>query len=167
MIVINKIDAENVNLPALLERIQKRLARSVYRSIYPRRAAPRSRISIRPGIPISLPLRRRIRRWSIRWWRSTDSFMELYLEQEIPITPEQLHAPFEQALRDGHLVPVCFVSAKTGRRRVELLDIFAKTRAEPNGGQPADVRQGRGKDAEEFRAERTRRNTSSRMYSKW
>jgi len=43
-----------------------------------------------------------------------EALMELYLEQGENISPEQLHAPFEQALREGHLVPVCFVSATSG-----------------------------------------------------
>ena len=38
-----------------------------------------------------------------------EELMELYLEQGEELTPEQLHDPFEQALREGHLVPVCFV----------------------------------------------------------
>ena len=40
--------------------------------------------------------------------------MALYLEQGEEITPEQLHDPFEQALREDHLVPICFCSAETG-----------------------------------------------------
>ncbi len=40
-----------------------------------------------------------------------EDLMALYLEQG-EVEPEQLHAPFEKALREGHLVPVCFVSAQ-------------------------------------------------------
>ena len=40
--------------------------------------------------------------------------MALYLEQGEEISPEQLHDPFEQALREDHLVPICFCSAETG-----------------------------------------------------
>ena len=50
-----------------------------------------------------------------------EALMSLYLEQG-EIAPDQLHAPFEKALRDGHLVPVCFVSARTGAGVGELLD---------------------------------------------
>jgi elongation factor G len=41
-----------------------------------------------------------------------EQLMALYLEQGEELTPEQLHDPFEQALREGHLIPVCFVSAE-------------------------------------------------------
>jgi elongation factor G len=47
-----------------------------------------------------------------------DELMELYLEQGEELEPEQLHDPFEKALRSGHLVPVCFTSAKTGAERL-------------------------------------------------
>jgi elongation factor G len=40
-----------------------------------------------------------------------EKLMALYLEQGEEISPEQLHDPFEQALREDHLVPVCFCSA--------------------------------------------------------
>ncbi|TOE88467.1 hypothetical protein CGJ35_27120, partial [Vibrio parahaemolyticus] len=49
-----------------------------------------------------------------------EELMELYLEQGSELTAEQLHDPFEEALRTGHVIPVCFVSAQTGAG-VELL----------------------------------------------
>ncbi|MDX2016045.1 MAG: elongation factor G [Planctomycetota bacterium] len=39
--------------------------------------------------------------------------------------PEKLHAAFEKALEKGHLIPVCFVSAKTGAGVDDLLHILA------------------------------------------
>jgi elongation factor G len=39
-------------------------------------------------------------------------FVERYLN-EGDVDASELHAPLEQALREGHLIPVCFVSAKT------------------------------------------------------
>ena len=46
-----------------------------------------------------------------------EELMTLYLEQGEELAPEQLHTPFEQALREGHLIPVCFfVSAQRCRR---------------------------------------------------
>ena len=43
-----------------------------------------------------------------------EELMQLYLEQGEELSPEQLHEPFEQCLREGHLIPVCFASARTG-----------------------------------------------------
>jgi len=65
-----------------------------------------------------------------------DELMELYLEQGEDLSPDQLHAPFEQALREGHLVPVCFVSAKTGTGVHKLLDIFEQLMPNPLEANP-------------------------------
>jgi elongation factor G len=34
-----------------------------------------------------------------------EELMAIYLEQGEELSPEQLHAPFEKALREGHLIP--------------------------------------------------------------
>jgi len=73
--------------------------------------------------------------------------MEIYLEQGQEISPEQLHDPFEQSLREGHLVPVCFVSAKTGAGLNELLEIFARLMPNPNEGNPPQFLKGEGDDS--------------------
>jgi len=65
-----------------------------------------------------------------------EELMELYLEQGDELTPEQLHEPFEKALREGHLVPICFVSARTGVGVPELLDIFTRLMPSPLEGNP-------------------------------
>jgi elongation factor G len=52
------------------------------------------------------------------------ALMELYPEQGEAISSEQLHEPFERALRDRHLVPICFTSAANGGGVSELLDVF-------------------------------------------
>ena len=48
------------------------------------------------------------------------ALLERYLGGDEAITAEQLHDPFEKALREGHLVPVCFTSALTGEGAPEL-----------------------------------------------
>jgi elongation factor G len=65
-----------------------------------------------------------------------EQLMALYLEQGAELSPEQLHCPFEQALREGHLIPVCFVSAETGVGVPELLRIFAQLMPNPTEGNP-------------------------------
>lgn len=65
-----------------------------------------------------------------------EGLMELYLEQEQSIEPAQLHDPFEQCLRESHLLPVCFVSAKTGAGLDLLLDIIAELMPTPWEGNP-------------------------------
>ena len=77
--------------------------------------------------------------------------MSLYLEQG-EVAPEQLHAPFEKALREGHLVPVCFTSARNGAGVAELLDIIVKLMPNPTEGNPPLFYKGEGEAIEEFRS---------------
>lgn len=73
-----------------------------------------------------------------------DQLMELYLEQGEEITLDQLHDPFEKALREDHLVPVCFTSAESDAGVAELLDVFCKLMPNPAEGNPPDFFKGEG-----------------------
>lgn len=79
-----------------------------------------------------------------------EALMAQYLEQGESLNPDQLHAPFEQALREGHLVPVCFVSARSGAGVRELLDILGKLMPDPTEGNPPRFMRGEGSEAEPF-----------------
>ena len=76
-----------------------------------------------------------------------EELMALYLEQGEELRPEQLHDPFEECLRDGHLVPVCFVSAETGAGIPELLDVIARLMPNPAEGNPPPFLKGEGAEA--------------------
>ena len=76
-----------------------------------------------------------------------EALMEIYLEQGEEITPEQLHDPFEKALQEGHLIPICFVSAHTGAGIGELLEVFARLMPNPNEGNPPEFLKGEGDKA--------------------
>jgi len=65
-----------------------------------------------------------------------EALMALYLEQGEELNPEQLHDPFEQSLREQHLVPICFTSAKTGAGISLLLDMMAQVMPDPSEGNP-------------------------------
>ena len=78
-----------------------------------------------------------------------DGLMEIYLEQGEDLEPEQLHGPFEKALREGHLVPICFVSARTGAGIPELLEVFERLMPNPLEGNPPLFLKGEGDDIEE------------------
>jgi elongation factor G len=77
-----------------------------------------------------------------------DNLMALYLDQGEELTPEQLHDPFERALREGHLVPVCFVSAETGAGVKQLLEVLARLMPNPLEGNPPPFLKGEGTQAE-------------------
>lgn len=65
-----------------------------------------------------------------------EALMELYLEQGSELTPKQLHDPFEEALRTGHVIPICFVSAETGAGTELLLRTMAEIMPMPDEGNP-------------------------------
>jgi len=78
-----------------------------------------------------------------------EELMALYLEQGEELNPQQLHDPFERALREGHLIPVCFVSAETGAGARELLEIIRRLMPNPTEGNPPPFLKGAGDTAEQ------------------
>lgn len=67
-----------------------------------------------------------------------EELMAEYLEKgdADALDKEKVHDAFEQALREGHLIPICFVSAKTGAGVDELLHVFASLLPSPLEGNP-------------------------------
>ncbi len=80
-----------------------------------------------------------------------EALMALYLEQGEALSPAQLHNPFEQALREGHLLPVCFCSAESGAGIPELLKIFRELMPNPTEGNPPPFYNGIDDDAHRVR----------------
>jgi len=154
MIVINKIDTENTDLPGVLARLQAAFGREC--------------------LPINLPADGGKRVVDCFFNPSGESdfssveeahsalvdqvvevdeaLMAKYLEKG-EVSPEELHAPFEKALREGHLIPVCFVSARNGAGVAELLDVFVKLMPNPTEGNPPQLLKGAGAGAQPVRAE--------------
>ena len=71
------------------------------------------------------------------------AFVDRYLNDG-DIDASELHAPLEQALREGHLMPVCFVSARSGAGLAELLDVIVKLLPNPAEGNPPEFLEGEG-----------------------
>ncbi|MFO0828598.1 MAG: elongation factor G [Phycisphaerales bacterium] len=63
----------------------------------------------------------------------------------------KLHEVFEKALRERHLVPICFVSAKTGAGIPELLDVMANLCPTPLEGNPRPFEYEEGGEVKEWR----------------
>jgi elongation factor G len=64
-----------------------------------------------------------------------EQVMERYLEDgEEGLSGQALHDAFEQCLREGHLVPVCFVSARNGVGVKELLELAERLLPSPLEG---------------------------------
>lgn len=82
-----------------------------------------------------------------------EQVMDHFLEVgEEGLAGQELHDAFEQCLREGHLVPVCFVSARTGAGVKELLDIAGKLFPHPGEANPPAFVKGTGDAAEPITA---------------
>src|SRR6478752_4443888 len=77
-----------------------------------------------------------------------ETVMGRYLEEgESGLSGQDLHDAFEQCLREGHLVPICFVSARTGAGVKELLDLAEKLFISPLERNPPQFVKGTGASA--------------------
>jgi elongation factor G len=80
-----------------------------------------------------------------------ETVMDHYLDLgEEGLSGQELHDAFEQCLREGHLVPVCFASARTGAGVRELLDVAGKLFPHPGEANPPPFVKGTGPDAQAF-----------------
>src|SRR5258707_6059354 len=137
LIVVNKIDAENVDCEALLERIQQTFGKECLPLNLP--AGNRAKVSdcfFAPSGEADFSSVEEAHRKLIDQVVEVDEkLMERYLEKG-EVTPEELHEPLERALREGHLIPVVFTWAKTGAGIAELLDVIVKLLPNPTEGKP-------------------------------
>jgi elongation factor G len=65
-----------------------------------------------------------------------ESLLARYLEEGKDPDAAELHAPFEKALRAGHLIPILFTSARSGAGIAELLHVLASLAPNPAEGNP-------------------------------
>jgi len=75
-----------------------------------------------------------------------DTLMEKYLGGEEP-NYDVLHAPFERAMDEAHVVPILFTDARSGVGIAELLDAIAKHFPSPEEGNPCPFLSYRGAPA--------------------
>jgi elongation factor G len=153
LIIVNRIDAPGVDLPALLAQIREAFGKEC--------------------LPLNLPAdgSRKVvdcffNREGESDFGSVDAAHRALVEQVVEVDADfvdrylndgdidaaELHAPLEQALREGHLIPVCFVSARTGAGVAELLDVIARLLPNPLEANPPDFIRGEGEAAVPVRA---------------
>jgi len=154
MIIVNKIDAENVDLPGLLARIQAVFGRECLPINLPADGGKRVvDCFFNPSGTADFSSVEEAHSALVDQVVEVDEeLMAKYLEKG-EVAPEELHAPFEKALREGHLIPVCFVSARNGAGVAELLDIIVKLMPNPTEGNAPQLIKGTGDKAQPVRAE--------------
>ena len=137
LVIVNKIDAGNVDLEGLLERIQQAFGKECLPINLP--AGDRSRVSdcffAPSGEADFSSVAEAHRRLVDQVVEVDEKLMERYLEKG-DVTAEELHEPLERALREGHLIPVVFTSATTGAGIAELLDVIVQLLPNPAEGNP-------------------------------
>ena len=146
MIIVNKIDSKDANPEALLTELREVFGAECL----PLNLPADSGTSVvdcffKPngGVPDFASCQEMHTRIVDQVVEVDEGLMALYLEQGEELSPEQLHDPFEQALREGHLIPVCFVSAETGAGIENLLEVFVKLMPSPLESNPPPFVKGR------------------------
>ncbi|HEX6627097.1 MAG TPA: elongation factor G [Gemmatimonadaceae bacterium] len=137
LVIVNKIDGENVNCAALLDQIQAMFGKECLPLNLP--AGNRARVSdcffTPDGEADFSSVDEAHRRLIEQVVEVDENLMEKYLEKG-EVTPEELHEPLELAMREGHLIPVVFTSGRTGAGVSELLEVIVKLLANPTEGNP-------------------------------
>ena len=147
MIVINKIDHENIDLPGVVAQIQEVFGKECLPINLPANGGtavvdcffkPHAADGVTPDFSSVEEAHQALIEQVVE---VDEALMEKYLEQG-DISPDQLHEPFEEALREGHLVPICFAASRPHgdpEKAVgiaELLDVIVKLCPNPLEGNP-------------------------------
>jgi elongation factor G len=137
LIIVNKIDQGNVDCAELLNTIQRTFGQECLPLNLP--AGDRTRVSdcffTPSGESDFSSVEEAHKRLVEQVVEVDEKLMEQYLDKG-EVTPEELHEPLEQAMREGHLIPVVFTSARTGAGITELLEVIVKLLANPTEGNP-------------------------------
>ena len=157
MIVINKIDAENLDLPGLVAGIRERFGNECKLLDLPAhdRAEVVEVLEHDSGDADFDTVAHAHRELIDQLVEEDEELLARYLEDGKDPTPGELHAPFEKALREGHLVPILFVSARTGAGLDHLMHTLATLAPNPTEGNAPPFFKGEpgDKDVEAFHAE--------------
>ncbi len=156
MIVINKIDADNLDLPGLVADIRERFGRQCMLLDLPAHGAADvvEVLEHDAGDADFASVAAAHRALIDQIVEEDEDLLAQYLEDGADPSIAALHAPFEKALREGHLIPILFVSARTGAGIKELLHVLASLAPNPAEGNPPPFYKGEpGGATEAFHAE--------------
>jgi elongation factor G len=138
MIVINKIDADNVDLPDLVNQIRERFGKECLLLDLPAhgRQDVVEVLEHDAGDADFDSVAHAHRELIDQLVEEDESLLAQYLDEGKDPSAADLHAPFEKALRSGHLIPILFTSARTGAGIGELLHVLASLAPNPTEGNP-------------------------------
>ena len=138
MIVVNKIDADNVDLPALVADIRERFGKQCMILDLPAHGGAEvvEVLEHDTGDADFESVTAAHRALIDQIVEEDEDLLAQYLDDGADPSLADLHAPFEKALREGHLIPILFTSAKTGAGIKELLHVLASLAPNPVEGNP-------------------------------
>ncbi|RZL97194.1 MAG: elongation factor G, partial [Variovorax sp.] len=153
LIVVNRIDCPDLDLPALLTQIREVFGKECLPLNLPAEGGQRvADCFFAASGEADFSSVAEAHRALVEQVVEVDAdFVERYLA-EGDIDPRELHAPLEQALREGHLVPVCFCSAKTAAGIPELLSVIEALMPNPAEGNPPPFLEGKGNEPRPYPA---------------
>jgi elongation factor G len=143
LIVINKMDAENVSLPELIKNIQATFGSQCRCANLPGpdKASVIDCIKNESGDSPLMDVAQAHTDLIESVIEADDDLMESYLGgEEIP--PEKIASVFVDALKAGTLTPVVFTNARKGTGVQELLDIIVNYTPSPNQAKPTILKDG-------------------------
>lgn len=137
MLVVNKIDAERIDLPGLLAGLRESFGKEVLPINLPAEGGTRVvDCFFNPDGEADFSSVAEAHQALVDQVVEVDEALMAHYLEEGEVAPEALHEPFERALREGHLIPLCFVSARTGAGVSELANILARLAPNPTEGNP-------------------------------
>ncbi|NIP24999.1 MAG: elongation factor G [Phycisphaerae bacterium] len=143
IIVVNKIDADNIDLPGLLKNIQESFGSQCRCANLP--AADKGSvidcIENESGDSPLMDVAQAHTELIESVIEADDDLMESYLGGE-DISAEKIAAVFVEALKAGTLVPIVFTNARKEIGVTELLDIIAKYTPSPTQAAPTKLKSG-------------------------
>jgi elongation factor G len=154
MIIVNKIDSQGVDLAGLLAQLQAAFGKECLPLNLPADGGTRvvDCFYNREGAADFSSVDAAHRALVEQVVEVDAGFVERYLNDG-DVDASELHAPLEQALREGHLIPVCFTSARNGAGIGELLDVIVKLMPHPGEGNPPQFLRGEGAQAQPITSE--------------
>lgn len=137
-IIVNKIDHENIDLPGLLRSIRETFGSECTPINLPSKGGTDvvDLLESHEGAVDFSSVAESRTALMDQIVEVDEKLMSMYLENPDSVPPGRLHEAIEEALRQGHLVPICFCSAKTGAGIDDLLHIMAHVCPSPLEGNP-------------------------------
>ncbi|MCK4294752.1 MAG: elongation factor G [Planctomycetes bacterium] len=143
LIVINKIDAENVDLPELIKNIQETFGTQCRCANLPTadKASVIDCVENDTGDSPVMDVAQAHTDLIESVIEADDALMESYLGGE-EISAERIAAVFVEALKTGTLIPIVFTNSRKEIGVTELLDIIARYTPSPLEAKPAELKDG-------------------------